>query len=44
MKALRVMKKVVGTIGRYTLAGTLIIGHFVISIIGALIYVIASQD
>lgn len=39
MKAL----KIVGTIGRFALAGALIIGHFVMSIIGALIYAITSQ-
>ena len=39
MKAL----KIVGTIGRFTLAGVLIIGHFVMSIIGALICAITSQ-
>lgn len=37
MKAL----KVVGTIGRFALAGA--IGHFVMSIIGALICAITSQ-
>ena len=40
MKAL----KVVGTIGRFALAGVLIIGHFVMNIIGVLICVITSQD
>ena len=39
MKAL----KIVGTIGRFTLAGVLIIGHFVMSIIGSLICAITSQ-
>ena len=39
MKAL----KVVGTIGGFALAGALIIGHFVMSIIGALICAITSQ-
>lgn len=39
MKAL----KIVGTIGRFELAGALIIGHFVMSIIGALICAITSQ-
>ena len=39
MKAL----KVVGTIGRFALAGALILGHFVTNIIGALICAIASQ-
>ena len=39
MKAL----KIVGTIGRIALAGALIIGHFVMSIIGALICAITSQ-
>ena len=29
------MLKVVGTIGRFALAGALIIGHFVMNIIGA---------
>lgn len=43
MKALRVMKKVVGTIGRYTIAGVLIVGHFIMSIIGILICIITSQ-
>ena len=38
MKAL----KIVGTIGR-SLAGALIVGHFVMSIIGALICAITSQ-
>lgn len=35
--------KIVGTIGRFALAGALIVGHFVMSIIGALICVITSQ-
>ena len=39
MKAL----KIVGTIGRFALAGALIVGHFVMSIIGALICEITSQ-
>ena len=39
MKALRI----VGTIGRFTLAGVVILGHFVMSIIGALICAITSQ-
>ena len=43
MKALRVAGKVVGTVGRYTLAGVLIVGHFVMNIIGVLICAITSQ-
>ena len=39
MKAL----KIVGIIGRFALAGVLIAGHFVMSIIGALICAITSQ-
>lgn len=39
MKAL----KIVGTIGRFALAGALIMGHFVMSVIGALICAITSQ-
>ena len=39
MKAL----KIVRTIGRFALAGALIVGHFVMSIIGALICAITSQ-
>ena len=39
MKAL----KIVGTIGRFALAGALIVGHLVMSIIGALICAITSQ-
>ena len=39
MKAL----KIVGTVGRFALACALIIGHFVMSIIGALICAITSQ-
>ena len=39
MKAL----KIVGTIGRFTLASVLIVGHFVMSVIGALICAITSQ-
>ena len=39
MKAL----KVIGTIGRFALAGVLIAGHFVMNIIGALICAITSQ-
>ena len=39
MKAL----KVVGTIGRFALAGVLIAGHFVMNIIGALNCAITSQ-
>ena len=39
MKAL----KIVGTIGRFALAGALIVGHFVMSSIGALICAITSQ-
>ena len=35
--------KVIGTIGRFALAGALIVGHFVINIIGELICVITSQ-
>lgn len=40
MKAL----KAVGTIGRFALAGVLIVGNFVMNIIGALICAITSQD
>ena len=43
MKALRVAGKVVGTVGRYTLAGALFVGHFVMNIIGVLICAITSQ-
>ena len=43
MKALRVAGKVVGTVGRYTLPGVLIVGHFVMNIIGVLICAITSQ-
>ena len=39
MKAL----KIVGTIGRFALTGALIIGHFIMSIIGVLICAITSQ-
>ena len=39
MKAL----KIVGTIGRFALAGARIVGHVVMSIIGALICAITSQ-
>ena len=39
MKAL----KIVGKVGRFALAGALIVGHFVMSIIGALICAITSQ-
>ena len=39
MKAL----KLVGTIGRFALAGALIIGNYVMNIIGALICAITSQ-
>ncbi len=39
MKAL----KVIGTIGRFALAGILIAGHFAMSIIGVLICTITSQ-
>lgn len=39
MKAL----KIVGAVGRFALAGALIVGHFVMSIIGALICAITSQ-
>lgn len=35
--------KIVGTIGKFALAGALIAGHFVMSIIGALICAITSQ-
>ena len=35
--------KIVGTVGRFALASALIIGHFVMSIIGALICAITSQ-
>ena len=38
-----IVLKVIGTIGRFALAGALIIGHFVMSIIGALICAITSQ-
>ncbi len=43
MKALKVTGKVICTIGRYTLAGALILGHSIMSIIGALICAITSQ-
>ena len=43
MKALKVTGKVIGTFGRYTLAGALILGHFIMNIIGALICAITSQ-
>lgn len=43
MKALSVAGKVVGTVGRYALAGALIVGHFVMNIIGVLICAITSQ-
>ena len=39
MKAL----KIVGTIGRFALAGVLIAGYFVMNIIGVLICAITSQ-
>ena len=39
MKAL----KIVGAVGRFALAGALIVGHLVMSIIGALICAITSQ-
>ena len=39
MKAL----KIVGTVGRFALASAIIIGHFVMNIIGALICAITSQ-
>lgn len=35
--------KVVGTIGRFALAGALIAGYFVMNVIGALICAITSQ-
>lgn len=35
--------KIVGTFGRFALAGALIIGHFVMNIVGALICAITSQ-
>ena len=43
MKALKVAGKVIGTIGRFTIAGALILGHFIMNIVGALICAIASQ-
>lgn len=39
MKAL----KIVGTVGRFALAGMLIAGHFVMNVIGVLICAITSQ-
>ena len=39
MKAL----KIVGTVGRFALAGMLIAGHFVMYVIGVLICAITSQ-
>ena len=39
MKAL----KIVGTVGKFALAGVLIAGHFVMNIVGALICAITSQ-
>ena len=39
MKAL----KIVGTVGRFALAGALIVWHFVMNVIGALICAITSQ-
>ena len=35
--------KIVGTIGRFALAGALILGHFIMNIIGALTCAITSQ-
>ncbi len=35
--------KIVGTIGRFALAGMLIAGHFVMNVIGVLICAITSQ-
>ena len=35
--------KVIGAIGRFALAGALIVGYFVMNIIGALICAITSQ-
>ena len=43
MKALKVTGTVIGTIGRYTRAGALILGHFIMNIIGALICAVTSQ-
>lgn len=39
MKAL----KIVGAIGRFALAGVLVLGHFVMNIIGVLICAITSE-
>ena len=44
MKALRDAGKVVGTVGRYTLVGVLIVRHFVMTIIGFLICVITRSQ
>ena len=35
--------KVIGTIGRFALAGALIIGHIIMNIVGVLICAITSQ-
>lgn len=40
MKAL----KIVGTVGRFALAGALIIGHIAMNIVGVLICAITSQN
>lgn len=43
MKAIKVAGKVVGMAGRFILAGALIVGHIIMSIIGLLICAISSQ-
>ena len=43
MKAIKAAGKVVGMAGRFILAGSLIVSHFVMNIIDLLICVISSQ-
>ena len=43
MNALKVTGKVICAISRFTIAGALILGHFIMNIVGALICAITSQ-
>lgn len=43
MKALKMTGRVIGTIGRFALAGLIIVWHFVMNIVGAIICAVTSQ-
>lgn len=43
MKALKTTGKVIGMVGSFALAGVIVVGHFIMNIVGALICAITSQ-